>query len=310
MPDPTRFPLDSIPISALRIFAAVVESQGFSAAARQMKISASMTSKAVAVLEKATGEALLLRTTRKVSVTEAGKRFYDHCITILDEVDSASKTTSEELKGRLRVSAPPSVSSEILGPGIKSFLETNPLLTLDLFVTSSMPDIIRNRIDVALVLREWPEVKMANRLVARLDRVLVASPEYVSKRGMPKSISDLQEHNCLASLLSGSQEPWILTEEKKKRTVRVNAVMSSDNGDTLRLACLNGLGIANLYAFHAKNHLESGELVRVMPDVSQDSVGLYAFLPHREMVRSPANAFIEHLEKLVAGTSPETSPAV
>jgi DNA-binding transcriptional LysR family regulator len=299
MVDRQRFPLDEQSISSLRVFRAVVDAQGYSAAGRQMKHSVSSVSKTVTSLEQAMGVALLFRTTRKVSVTEAGRAFYDRCTAILDQVDAASFSDSAGLRGHLRVSAAPSVASEILVPGLRSFMEGNPNLRVDLFVTSALPDIVRDRIDVALVLRGWPEVKMANRLVARLDKVLCASPSYVAAKGVPEKPMDLGSHACLASLIAGSPDPWVLTQGGERKVVSIDPALSCDNGDMLRLACVGGMGVANLYSFHAERHLRTGELVRVLPEASQDPVGLYAVLPHREIIRSPATAFMDHLGRLV-----------
>lgn len=293
----SRFPLDNIPISSLRIFCAVVDTQSYSLAASQMKISVSSTSKTVSALEKALGMALLLRTTRKVCITESGKQFYDHCMRILFEVDTASCNSLEGVKGHLRVSASPSISSEILGPTIETYHKANPSLTLDLFVTAAIPDMVKQRIDIALVLRKFPEVKMTNRLLSKMDRVLVASPGYIEELGSPETIEDLNNHRCLASLLNGEQEPWTFRIDDKQKIIRVNAVMAADNGNALRSASIKGMGIANLYTFHARKHLESGELIPILPDLPQEPVGLYAVLPHREIMRPPAIEFMEHLEK-------------
>ncbi|WP_188052299.1 LysR family transcriptional regulator [Aureimonas fodinaquatilis] len=300
MTDRQRFPLDETPLSALRIFRAVVDAEGYSAAARHMKVSVSSVSKTVSALERALGAALLFRTTRKVSVTEAGLRFYEHCLTILKEVDSVAVAQADGMRGHLRISAPPSVASELLGPGLRSFLAAHPHLKVDLFVTSALPDIVKDRIDVALVLRGWPEVKMANRLVARLSRVLCASPGYLEEKGAPATASDLLQHTCLVSLIGGKADPWVLGRGGRRTAVPIDPVLSCDNGDMLRSACVAGMGIANLYEFYARRDLVSGTLVRVLPQDQQDPVGLYAILPHREIVRSPASALLDHLESLVS----------
>lgn len=300
MTDRSRFPLDDTSISALRVFRAVVDAEGYSAAARQMKVSVSSVSKAVSGLERAVGVALLFRTTRKVAVTQAGRALYARCASILDEVDAASYSLSEGTRGHLRISAAPSVASVILGPGLREFMDARQDLRVDLFVTSALPDIVRDRIDVALVLRGWPEVKMANRLVARLDRALYASPDYLARRGVPSDPSDMGGHACLVSLISGSPDPWVVTHAGRRVQIPVDPALSCDNGDTLRLACLEGMGIANLYCFHANEHLRSGRLVRVLPEAVQEPVGLYAVLPHREIVSSPATAFMDHLERSIA----------
>lgn len=296
--DRSRFPLDHISLSTIRIFVAVVEAQGFTAAARQSKVSVSSVSKAIASLERAVGTALLFRTTRSVSVTEVGRRFYTRCMGVLAELDDAASTAGRGLMGHLRVSAPPSVTSEILAKAITRFIAAHPGLSVDMFVTSSLPDIVRDRIDVAFVLREWPEVKMAYRDVARLDRVLCASPHYLRRNGRPEMINDLYSHACLSSIISGMPEPWTFLTPEGKTVVQVNATFSSDNGDIIRQACIDGVGIANLYAFHAAKSLARGDLVQILGHVEQEKVKLYAMLPHRDLVRSQASAFIDFVHDL------------
>jgi DNA-binding transcriptional LysR family regulator len=156
--------LNNASILSLRCFAAVVETQSFSSAARQLRLAPSSVTKHVQLIEKAVNVALVHRTTRRVSVTDAGERFYDQCLAILGQVDSAAAVMAaeKEVSGHLRVTAPPSFVAAVLGPRIPEFLHAHPGLSLDVTVSSAMPDLIRARIDVAVMLGESPQSKLTH----------------------------------------------------------------------------------------------------------------------------------------------------
>ncbi|WP_370656173.1 LysR family transcriptional regulator [Paracoccus wurundjeri] len=300
------FPLDEASIRSLRVFVAVTDTENFSEVARQMRISVSSVSKQIAALEEALGTALLYRTTRRVTVTEEGKRFQERCIAILNEIDTAVATGTgdrHKITGHIRISAPPSVTSAILSPQVSGFMRRYPEITLDFFVTSALPDIVRHRIDAAIVLREWPGVKMASRKLGSMNRVLCASPAYLAEHGTPLRLAELSQHNCIQSLLSGDPEPWIAITKGKRRNIAVGTVLCSDNGDFIRQACISGVGIANLYEFHAKADLEAGRLVRLMPEKDLEKVGLYAIFPHKDLVSGGTLAFLDFMQMRLPGNS-------
>lgn len=292
----SNYPLDDIPLKTLRIYVAVVDSESFSEASRQLRISVSSVSKQIAMLEEGMGVPLLLRTTRSVTVTEAGREFYRRCLLILDTMD---KATTAKVSGHVRISAPPSVSSAILNPNVAQFLTSQPDVTVDFFVTSAVPDVVRHRIDAAIVLREWPGVKLNHRKLGVMRRTLCASPKYLAAYGIPTKEADLARHKCLMSLLTGEPEPWTATTNGRKRQLPVKATMSSDNGDLIREACVSGAGIANLYEFHARERLRSGSLVGVLPDVEIEPVGLYAIMPHKDMVNQATLSFLDFFQAVI-----------
>lgn len=296
--DRVSFPLDDVPLRSLRIFIAVADAENFSAVSRQMRISVSNVSKQIGLLEEAVGVPLVYRTTRKVSVTEAGRQFYDRCVSILATIDEA---TSSKGIGHIRISAPPSVTSAILSPRVSDFLSDHTDVTVDFFVASALPDIVRHRIDAAIVLREWPGIKAAHKMLGKMKRILCASPEYLVRHGKPAQIEDLSDHRCVMSLLAGDPEPWTFRKNGRRKTAPVTPIMASDNGDCIRQACLSGVGIANLYEFHARDDLIAGNLVEVLPDSGLEEVGLYVIMPHKGWVNSPTAAFIEFLEDVIDG---------
>jgi DNA-binding transcriptional LysR family regulator len=279
---------------------AVVDTQSFSSAARQLRLAPSSVTKHVKTLEAALGSALLHRTTRMVGVTEAGEGFYERCVRILAEIDNAAAMISpnKQLSGHLRVVVPPSFAASILAPNLHSFLREHPALSIDVIVTSATPNLIRDRIDVAISLDSEPKSKLAHMVLAPCSRVLCASPGYIAAHGEPRSLEELLAHECIASRYSDLAEGWMLRRNGSWETVAIRSRLHSDNGDLLRQVCLRGGGIGNFYRFHVRDELESGQLIEILKGFEMMPKHVYAILPHRQILRPQAKALIEFVRKL------------
>lgn len=299
-------PLDSVSIASLRSYIAVVEARSFSAAARQLRLSTSTVSKHVVGLERDLGYPLIYRNTRRAKVTDAGERFYQRCKVIVFEVEEAVSggfSASQPVKGHLRVAAPPSFATAILSPMLGPLLAENPDLSVDVQVTSALPDFIRERIDVAILLRETPQTKFPSRRLCLNPRVFCAAPAYLAAHGSPQTPQDLSAHDCIVSLISGEPDPWLVLQDGEVRAVPVSGRLACDNGNVLKLACLAGSGIANFYRFHAHEELASGELVEVLAGYQASTNSIFAVLPHRHLVPPRTQAFLEVLAARI-GTPP------
>jgi DNA-binding transcriptional LysR family regulator len=296
--------LNNASILSLRCFAAVVETQSFSSAAKQLRLAPSSVTKHVQLIEKAVNVALVHRTTRRVSVTDAGERFYDQCLAILAQVDRAAAVMApeKELSGHLRVTAPPSFVAAALGPRIPDFLRAHPGLSLDVAVSSALPDLIRARIDVAVTLGEAPQSKLTHFLITACPMVMCASPEYVARYGTPIRPEDLVQHACLSGRFSDLAQGWTLGRAGKWEVVNGNSRLLSDNGELLRQACLGGAGIGSFYRFHVQNDLRTGSLISILENYEVKNKNLYAVIPHRQIIRPQARAFIDFLRKIVSGS--------
>src|ERR1700736_1185570 len=293
--------LNDASILSLRCFAAVVETESFSSAARQLRLAPSSVTKHVQLIENAINVALLHRTTRRVSVTEAGERFYDQCLAILAQIDRATMAlvAEHELGGHLRVTAPPSFAATMLGPHIHEFLREYPGISVDVVVWSATPDLIRNRIDVAITLHEEPQSKLTHFELAPCPLTLCASPDYVARHGTPHTGDDLIRHECLSGRFSDLAEGWTLGREGLWHVVNLQFRLLSDNGDLLRQACLGGAGIGNFYHFHVRDDLRHGRLIRILPDYESKPQHIFAIVPHRQILRPQAEAFIAFVRGLV-----------
>ena len=293
--------LNNASVLSLRCFAAVVETQSFSSAARQLRLAPSSVTKHIQTLENAVNVALVHRTTRRISVTEAGERFYENCLAILAQVESAAAIMVEEraLSGHMRVTAPPAFAVTVLGPNLPMFLDEHPGLTVDLIVTSAAPDLIRDRIDVAIMLHSAPESKLTHFFLSGCPREICASPAYLERHGMPQVPNDLDRHQCVSARFSDLVEPWVLSAGGESWVVNVKSRLLSDNGDMLRHACIAGAGIGNFYRFHVQRDLKEGRLIRVLPDYVSKPKDIYAVVPHRHLVRPQTKAFIEFAQRAI-----------
>jgi DNA-binding transcriptional LysR family regulator len=304
--------LNDASILSLRCFVAVVETQSFSSAARQLRLAASSVTKHIQLLEKAVNVALVHRTTRRISVSDAGERFYDQCLGILAQVDSAAAVmvAEKELSGHLRVTAPPSFATAALGPGIHEFVREHPGISVDVMVSSATPDLIRNRIDVAITIDDEPQSKLTHLRLAHCPLALCASPDYVARRGAPNAPRDLLHHECMSGRFSDLAEGWTLARNGVSQAVNARFKLLSDNGDVLRQACLGGAGIGNFYYFHVCDELRDGRLIRILPDYEPKPKNIFAIIPHRQIVRPQAKAFIEFVRGLLARDQHKWKPVV
>ncbi|CAH2601582.1 LysR family transcriptional regulator [Rhodovastum atsumiense] len=286
--------LNDASVLSLRSFVAVVETQSFSSAARQLRLAPSSVTKHVQTLEDGLKLALLHRSTRRLRLTEAGERFYERCLAILGEIDTLAGVIlrERELTGHLRVTAPPSFAMTVFGPNLHGFLQEHPGITVDLLVTSAAPDLVRDRVDVAIRIEEAPDTKLHHQLLAAAPRILCASPEYLGRRGVPRAPGELAGHVCLSARFSEAAETWTLRRGEEEHVVGLKSQLLCDNGDVLRHAALRGAGIGNFYRFHVHADLRTGGLVPVLPEFLPRPRNIYAVTPHRQLVRPQASAFI------------------
>jgi DNA-binding transcriptional LysR family regulator len=304
--------LNDASILSLRCFVAVVETQSFSSAARQLRLAPSSVTKHVQLIENAVNVALVHRTTRRISVTDAGERFYDQCLAILAQIDSATAVmvTEKELSGHLRVTAPPSFATSALGPHIHAFAREHPGISVDVMVSSATPDLIRNRIDVAITIDEEPQSKLTHFWLAHGPRALCAAPDYIARRGAPNTPQDLMRHECMSGRFSDLAEGWTLERDNASQVVNVRFKLLSDNGDILRQACLGGAGIGGFYYFHVCDDLRDGRLIRILPEFEPTRKNIFAVIPHRQIVRPQAKAFIEFVRGVLERDPQKWNPVL
>lgn len=255
-------------LQRLAIFAAVADTLSFSLAAARLGVSNSHVSKQVAALEKELHTRLLHRTTRSISLTEAGTIFHQRCRAILSDVSSAEQEVllrQESPQGVLRVTAPPNLANARLAGIVQDFMERYPDIRLDLVLSERLFDLAEESIDIALrVADEAPENVYARRLY-RIEWLAVASPGYFAGRRKPKTLDELPAHACLSNAMIAPNDVWQFQQDGRRRDVRVTPRIRCGNTEWLRQCAVRGMGITLLPNFLVEADLAEKRLVRVLP---------------------------------------------
>ena len=299
---------------AMRVFERVADEGGFAAAARALDLSPPAVSRLVAELEAHLGTRLLQRTTRRVSLTEAGEAYLDKVRQILQDIEEADHIAdahTNELVGRVRVHTLPVLASYVIAPFLLSFRERYPGIVVDIDVGDFAAPPIEDY-DVTLIGTDVDfDANIVARKVVESDAILVASPDYVKRKGMPTTPGDLHQHDCLrlrrpGELLRGWRM-WPVTEPAQMVEADVAAVLVANHTDTLLRATLDGVGIATISLDIAAAHLTRGDLVRVLDPWVTGRLAMYAALPSRKFIPQRSRVF---LDALVEHTRKQMSEAL
>lgn len=274
--------------ASLKAFTKVVENGGFAAAARDLGLSRSQVNKLVINLEESLGVQLLNRTTRSVSSNPAGQAFYERARAILNdltEAESALQDDQADPQGTLKINAPMSFGTLHLAPALNDFMVEHPKLRIQLELNDSFIDPLTDNFDITVRIAEPAEpLALIDHRIVEIKRVLCASPDFLKRRGTPKSPRELSNLPCLhyGNLPTGNI--WRLTGPDGTRDIRVNGVLCSNNAEVLRDAAVKGLGIALLPTFVAGADLQNGQLVSIMTEHKAPHIHLCLFYaPHRHL---------------------------
>jgi DNA-binding transcriptional LysR family regulator len=285
---------------SLALFARVVEAGSFTAAARALGLSKSVVSARVARLEDHLGARLLHRTTRRLSLSQAGTALYERAARMVAAANDASELAegaSREPRGRLRISAPVTLSQMFLGPVLAEFLRGHPSVQIDLDASDRMVDLVAEGFDLAVRIVRIANLRDSSMVARKLatDRlVVVGSPSYLARAGTPRAATDLAHHNCLRyAQVSGSAEWGFRGLERVRQVVEGSLVVS--DGTVLREAAAAGLGLAVLPSFMVAAELASRRLVAVLDDLPSREIGIFAVYPHRRNVPAKVRAFVDFL---------------
>jgi DNA-binding transcriptional LysR family regulator len=290
-----------------RVFAAVIEAGGFTRAAQRLGLSRAATSKHVLRLEERLGARLLHRTTRRVSVTAAGRTFYEQCRRILADLDEAERSASElhnEPRGELRVIAPTNFGLAEIGTAITDFLVAYPRLRINLALNDRLIDPIEGGYDVAISV-DLPRGALTSLVVRKLNtsrRVLCAAPDYLARRGTPHTPEDLAGHACLSYSYVAEPEEWRLTGNDGERVVKVSGPIVTSHRHVLRTAAVRGLGIAYGPADFFSDDLKARRVVPVLPDCALPEATIYAVFPASRGLSAKVEAFNDFMARAFAAS--------
>ncbi|USD61055.1 MULTISPECIES: LysR family transcriptional regulator [Vibrio] len=277
-------------------FVAVVETQSFTAAAERLSTSVANISRRVTALEDKLAVKLFVRTTRKVSVTEVGATYYQHCKPLVEGLMLAELAITQlqaSPTGRIKMTAPVTFGEQVLAPLMHEFLLQYPQIELDLVLSNQKMDLVQEGYDLAVRLGKLDDSSMMARKLLDRHMFVCASPDYLAKHGEPHTLSELKRHQCLR----GSTKYWRFEDKGAERLIHVDGRVQCNSGYALVDAALKGLGIVQLPDYYVQPYLETGELVEVLTPYRGDQEGIWALYPQNRMLTSKIRTLIDYLSE-------------
>jgi DNA-binding transcriptional LysR family regulator len=286
-------------LRCIEVFIEVAHAASFSAAAHRLGMSKGNVTKHVAWLEELLGAQLLTRTTKSVSMTEAGMALLDSGQTLLEQMSDIEAQMHNSVggaRGIIRVGTPPSFGAYHLVPVVAAFADQYPDMQVLLYLDDGSADLVAERLD--LTIRIAPALKdtsyVAQKL-ARVPQVLVASPAYLARRGEPRHIDDLQQHDCLVNMTKTPNGVWLFDDANGSSSVRARGRVRANFGEALLRAAILGHGISMHPRYMVDDHVESGALRIVLPDTSPTELDIYAMYRGRRHLPSRIRTLLDFL---------------
>src|SRR5476651_2552273 len=281
----------------VRTFVTVVEHSSFVRAADALAMTPSSVSRLVKALEQHLGTTLLNRTTRAMSLTDAGQRYFAECSNALAQVRAAYEMVRDEQdvpRGTLVVSAPVAFGHSHVVPHLAGFLEACPQVQLDLRLSDGYVDLVAEGVMLALRIGRMKDSSMVAHKLLDNRRILVAAPAYIARCGTPAAVEDLYQHECIVSIANHDGLLWRLFSHGEERTVEPKGRIIVNNADAGRRLCIDGLGIAFHSAVTMASAIAAGALVQVLPRWTGQETGVYCVRPNRR-IGPAAKVFLEFL---------------
>ena len=284
-------------------FVYVAEHESFTRAAKELGISTAQVSRQISALEKRLNIKLLYRTTRKVSLTEEGRVFYQHCRGVLDGLDAAEQAVSNlqaKPQGRIKLTAPVTYGEQQLLPLVNDFMVQYRDIEVTAFLSNQKIDLIDGGYDLAIRIGKLSDSTMMAKKLSRRTNFVCAAPAYLEKYGMPHSLSDLSQHNCLL----GTRDYWHFIEDgkidsgknaDKEKNLRVSGSVQYNSGHSLVDAALKGLGIVQLPDYYVQKYLASGELVSLLNNYREPEESIWAIYPHNRHLSPKIRLLVDYL---------------
>ena len=279
-------------------FVYVAEYESFTRAAKELGISTAQVSRQISALEKRLNIRLLYRTTRKVSLTEEGRVFYQHCRGVLDGLDAAEQAVSNlqsKPQGRIKLTAPVTYGEQQLLPLVNNFMVMYSDIEVTAFLSNQKIDLVDGGYDLAIRIGKLSDSTMMAKKLSHRTNFVCAAPTYLEKHGIPHFLSELSEHNCLL----GTRDYWHFIENDKEagkeRNMRVSGTVQYNSGHSLVDAALKGLGIVQLPDYYVQKHLASGALVSVLDNYREPEEGIWAIYPHNRHLSPKIRLLVDYL---------------
>ncbi|WDZ77593.1 LysR family transcriptional regulator [Ensifer adhaerens] len=289
--------MEGPPLHLVQAFVAVVRHHSFAKAALDLNMTPSSVSRLIKTLERQIGVLLINRTTRAMSLTDAGQRYFSDCAAALQQLHHAHQRARNEQDlptGTLKLSVSVSFGRAHVVPHLSAFMAAYPQLQLDLLMTDRYVDLVAEGVAVAIRIGNLQDSTLIARKLLRNRRILVASPAYLAIHGDPTEVDELKRHECVVSTANHDGEVWRLFGPTGERSFRPHGRMRADNGDAVHQLAIDGQGIA----FHSEvtmaPSIRAGKLVQILPRWTGRETGVYCICPSRPMGPS-AKALIDFL---------------
>jgi DNA-binding transcriptional LysR family regulator len=286
--------------TSIPVFVAVVECGSFSAAAISLGVTKSAVSKRINQLENQLGIKLLHRTTRSLSLTEAGEHYFDYArnaLTMANDGEAAITTLQQSPQGTLRINAPMAFGRIHLAPLVPQFLLNHPQIQVDMEMDDKVIDMVAGSFDIAIRIGKLPDSSLIAKHIAPCVSVLCASPNYLSKHGTPTHPSELATHNCLNYSYFQAGNEWRFTGPEGTVSVVPKGNYIVNNSEALYEGLLAGLGICQMPTFIVGQAVKEGTLNVVLPDYKLPKHAIYAMLTERKHIPAKTRLFIELLQQ-------------
>ncbi|WP_404324868.1 LysR family transcriptional regulator [Cobetia sp. UIB-001] len=284
-------------LNAFRIYRQVAHEQSFTRAAERLNLVPSAVSRQISELEKWLGVRLINRTTRALHLTHEGHRYLEKVEQIIAQVDDLSdmRNDSQQVRGRIRMTAPMMMGQYVLPELLASFRRQHPQVEISLNLINRKVDLIEEEVDLALRAGYLDDSSMVGRSVGELAFKTVASPDYLARCGTPLAPAALSEHDCLINPALSSARRWRYQVDGKPTLIKVNGSLEANESLCLRDFALQGLGIALLPALYVTRGLEQGELVEVLADFAMPPLPIHLLHPSQRLIRPAVRALADHL---------------
>ena len=286
-------------LNDIAVFVKVAQFQSFSRAARALGMPVSTVSRRIAELEGALGVTLLQRTTRKLTLTSQGRDYFDQCsepLSMLADAERVLTRTQRLPEGFLRVSVPVALGQDPFLEFVSDFLNIHPRIKVDLFITNLFLDLIAENIDVSIRYGDLKDSTLVAQKLGSQIRYVVASPDYLRDRTPPNKPEDLSSHRCVLLNARNNEAEWELVGGRKRSSISVSGPIASRDFSSVSSFVYRGHGIGFLPSTYCDAKIETGELVRLLPDWTSEQVGIHAVYPTRNFLPSRLQLFLEALK--------------
>lgn len=291
-------------LEAMQVFCKVVESGSFAAAAERLDISTSAASRQVAQLEAHLEARLLNRTTRRISLTEDGRAYYERCLQLLSDLEEAEELVAHSgsaLRGTLRMTAPIGFGIGPMAGALGEFSRRNPALKIDVSLSDHQVDLVEAGLDMAVRIGQLGTQNVVARAIGRTRILTCASTGYLARHGTPQMPDDLARHNCFTYAYSQDSHIWRFQhKDGTQAEVRVNGTSHSNNSMLMRELAIQDLGIMRAPDFILQSSVDEGSLVEVLPEWSVNTINIHVIYPSRRHLSAKVRGFANFLQEWLA----------